>query len=122
MKRLRFWALAMSVLLFVFSIFFAAKPNPVSQLLGMAAIASLVVLLLISGVIGLWHLSRDKWRALIPAMICFTGLLMSPLAGIRSGAAIRSWTFQRNLPRYNEVVRLVEKGEIRSGSSLSKIE
>lgn len=122
MKRLRFYALAISLLLFIFSLFFAAKPHPVSQLLVVAAFTGLVLLLLISVVVGLCLLSREKLRALVPATICFAGLLMSLTIAIWLGGAIRSRIFRRNLPRYNEVVRLVENREIRSGSSLSKIE
>jgi hypothetical protein len=78
--------------------------------------------LLISFVLGLSSFSREKFRAFIPALICLIGLPMSFIAAIVLGSSIKDSRFQKNLPRYMEVVQLIEKGEIKPIPSSSLVQ
>ena len=113
MKAVKFICLVVVALNFLITIYFCEQRTTNKQLLFMAANGVAVVLFLISLVIGFSRCFREKLRAFIPALICFIGLLASVFIGSRLGDAIKDWRFQKNLPRYNAVIRLIEKGELK---------
>jgi hypothetical protein len=116
MKKLKFICLFAVVLNFVVQTFFYEQRTGIKQLLSMATLLSMFMLLLISFVFGLSSFSRERFRAFIPALICFFGLPMSFIAAIVLGISIEKSRFQRNLPRYTEVVQLIKKSEIKPTS------
>jgi len=118
MKILRILSLALVVLNSVAFLLFAAKPNVDKQLLSMTTTAVLLLLLFLgSFVAGFFLFSRLKFRAFVPAAICFVGLPLGVLFALQAGHSFRSWYFQKHLPRYQEVVRLIEAGEIKRRSA-----
>jgi hypothetical protein len=122
MKTLK-WVCSFAVILnFVATIFFCEHRTPNRQLLSMAISGFLLILLLVSFVAGLGLCFREKFRAFVPAAICVIGLPASFFVARYLGNSIENWRFKTNLPRYVEVVQLVEKGEIKTSSSLSRIE
>lgn len=82
----------------------------------------LTFLLLISFVAGICFVRRDKFRAFVPAIICLVGLPANLFISSYLGVSIRDWQFQKNLPRYTEVVHLIEKGEIKASPSDPRIQ
>jgi hypothetical protein len=122
MKTLKLICIIAVLLDFVCDLMFSIKPNTGAQLLGMLIVLILIFLLLVSFIAGICFVRRDKFRAFIPAAICLVGLPANLFIASYLGVSIRDWQFQKNLPRYSEVVHLVEKGEIKTGSSLSKVE
>jgi hypothetical protein len=122
MNTLRFICWSAIALNFAATTLFCARQTTNKQFLCMATTACVLLLLLISFVAGLCFCSRDKFRAFIPAAICLIGLPVSFFAARRLGGSIENWRFQRNLPRYAEVIHLIERGEIRINSSSSRIE
>jgi hypothetical protein len=108
---------------FIAMTLFCSQQTTDRQLFSMATVAGVLFVLLISFVLGLRFCSRDKFRAFIPLAICVIGLPISWFVAGRLGEAIQDWRFKKNLPRYTEVVRLIEKGEIKvpSGSDMLQL-
>src|ERR1700733_9502958 len=92
---------------FVVQTFFFEQRTGIKQLLSMAALLFVFLLLLISFALGLSLFSREKFRAFIPALVCFVGLLAGFIAAIVLAGSIKDARFRKNLPRYTEVVRLI---------------
>jgi hypothetical protein len=80
-----------------------------------AGLAGLVVLmlLLVSFVLGLAAWPQKKFRALVPMMICLIGLPVGFVGAVVLGDRLQNSRFQKNLPRYTEVVQLIEQGKIK---------
>lgn len=121
MKTLKWICSIVVVLNFVVAIFFCEQRTPDRQLLFMATSGFLLILLLVSFVAGLRLCVKEKFRAFVPALICVIGLPFGLFVGGRLGDAIENWRFQKNLPRYTEVVQLIEKGEFKTDSSLVEL-
>jgi len=122
MRKLELICIVAVSLEFACDIWFAAKPNTDLQLIGMAITLATIALLLISFISGIIFIRRDKIRALVPFGICLLGFPTSIIVGSYLGNWVRDWRFQKNLARYNEVVRLVEKAEIKTGLLSSRID
>ncbi len=116
MKRLIFICLLAVILYFGLLAFFAEHVTVQREIL--AGLAGLVVLILlpVSLVLGLAAWPRKKFRALIPMMICLLGLPVGFVGAILLGDRLQNLRFHKNLPRYCEVVQLIEKGEIKPDS------
>lgn len=116
MKALKFTCLFTAALNLMVVIYYCAQRTPNKQLLLMATNSLVVILLLISIVTGFCFCSQEKSRAFVPALVCFIGLLASFFIGACLGNAIKDWRFQKDLPRYNAVVGLIEKGDLKPTS------
>ena len=116
MKKLKILCLFAIILDFVVTIFYCEQRTPNKQLLSIATTGFVFFLLLISLATGLLFCFREKFRAFVPALICIIGLPANIFIGAHLGGAIKNWRFQKNLPRYTEVIHLVEKGGIKKSS------
>jgi hypothetical protein len=119
MKKFKILCLLAIALDFVVTIYYCEQRTPDKQLLYMATTGFFFILLLVALVIGFCFCFRDKFRAFVPALICIIGLLTNFYIGVHVGGAIKSWRFHKNLPRYTEVIDLIEKGEIKNSSTNS---
>jgi len=119
LKTLRNICWAAIVLNFIAMALFCSQQTTNLQLISMATNAGVLLLFLISFVAGLCFCSRDKFRAFIPVAICLVGFPVSWFVAGRLGVAFKDRRFEKNLPRYTEVVRLVEMGKIKKASSES---
>ena len=122
MKKLKLICIIAVLLDFVCDLMFSIKPNTGAQLLGMLIDLILIFLLLASFIAGICFVPRDKFRAFIPAAICLVGLPANLFIASYLGVTIRDWQFRKNLPRYMEVVQLIEKGEIKASPSDPRIQ
>jgi hypothetical protein len=113
MKLLSAFCLLAVILYFGLLTFFAEHETVLRELF--AGLAGLVVLLFLpfSIVLGISAWPRNKFRAFVPALICLLGLPVGFIAAIVIGESLKSANFQKNLPRYTEVVRLIENGNIK---------
>jgi len=121
LKNLSYLSLFAVTANFVAITIFCARQTPNRQLFSGVIIGVLLILSLISLVAGLYFCWREKFRAFIPATICLIGLPISFIAARRLGGSIEHRLFQKNLPRYTEVVRLIEKGEFKTDSYLVEL-
>jgi len=117
MKKFRFICLSVVILNFIVQLYFCEQRTNIKQLFSMATLLLVMMWLLASFVLGLVFFSREKFRAFIPALICLIGLPAGFVAATALGSAIRDSRFQRNLPRYTEVVQLIETGIIKPTTS-----
>lgn len=101
---------------------FSAKPSGDVQLLSMFGVLALVVVGLIGVFIGVRKFATKRFQAFVPATICAVGLASALIAAPVLGGAIRSRRFEANLPRYTEIVRKVEAGELRATDRLERID
>jgi hypothetical protein len=122
MKKFKLVCVFLVLVNFICILLFAIKPKANVQLLGGLICLILLFLLLISFVVGICFFRRDKFHAFIPTLICSVGLPASIFIGSYLGVSIRDWQFRKNLPRYTEVVNLIEKGEIKATSSDPRIQ
>jgi len=116
MKKLSVICIFALVLDFIASILFYARTNVLTQFLGVAITGLVLILLLVSLVLGFMFFSKEKFRAFIPTLICVIGLPVELTIAGHVGAMMEKARFEKNLPRYMEVVRLVEKGDIKPSS------
>jgi hypothetical protein len=121
MKILKFTCLFVMLLNFVVAVFFCEQRTPGKQLIFMATSGFAFVLLLLSLVLGFRFCFREKIRAFVPTLICIIGLPASLFIGGWLGDIIKDWRFQKNLPRYTEVIHLIEKGEVKKNSTDSYV-
>jgi hypothetical protein len=117
MKNLSRICLFAMILNFVAQAYFCEQRTSTKQLLSMAMLLLVLALSLASFVLGLTSFSREKFRAFIPALICLIGLPAGFVAAFALGGSIKDSRFQRNLPRYTEVVRRIETGAIKPTTS-----
>jgi hypothetical protein len=103
-------------------IFFCEHRTPDKQLFSMATSGILLILLAGSLVAGLLRCRREKFHAFVPAAICIIGLLASSLVAPSLGSSIENWRFNNNLPRYVAIAHRIERGEIKTSTSLSRFE
>ena len=122
MQKLKLICIVAVLLDFVCGLLFAIKPNANMQLLDMLMFLILMLLLLVSFVGGICVVHRDKINAFIPTLICLIGLPASLFIASYLGVSIRDWQFQKNLPRYIQVVHKIEKNELRATPSSSRIQ
>ena len=113
MKRFDTICLLAVILYFGLLTFFAEHITVQREIF--AGLAGLVVLILlpVSLVLGLAAWPQKKFRALVPMMICLFGLPVGFVGAIVLGDRLQNSRFHKNLPRYFEVVQLIEKGEIK---------
>lgn len=112
MKTLKYLSWLLVVLNFATAAYFFAHRTPEKQFLIMPFdCGSLVFLLAMLGV-GLYFCRRDKLRAFLPFIICLAGLPLGFFMGGHLGSYIKDQRFNRNFPRYLEVVRLIRSGKI----------
>jgi hypothetical protein len=121
MKILKFICVIAALLNFVCGLIFSVKPNTGAQLFDMLIVLILIFLLLVSVIAGICFARRDKFRAFVPAIICLVGLPASLFIASYLGVSIRDWQFRKNLPRYDEIVHLIEKGELKANASDPRI-
>lgn len=121
MRKLKYICLATVVLHLVVTIYFCEQRTPGKQLLSMAVTGFAGIVSLISLINGFSLYFREKLKAFVPALICIIGLPASMLIGSHLGGVIQSDRFQKNLPRYEAVVELIEKGELTTNSQSSLI-
>ena len=121
MRRFRFVCIVAVLLEFVCGLSFGLKPRAGMQLAATFLALALLGLLLGALVLGIVEARSQGLRAFIPALICLIGLPVAVVGSAYLGVSIRDWRFKRNLPRYMEIVKLVERGDIRSDSSFCSI-
>ncbi len=113
MKTLKLLCLFAVATNFFIQTFFFEQRTTIKQLLSMAFLGLVFVLMLTAFALGLEPHRRDKLRAFVPFLICLIGIPLSYIGGIIWGSSIKESRFQRNLPRFNEVVDLIQKGELK---------
>jgi hypothetical protein len=114
MKILKVFSVVAVLLTFLSSLWFSVKPTGEAQFVAMLLILISILLLVISSVVGIRVARRYRFRAFIPAAICLVGLPVSFMLSSFLGGSIRDWHFRKNLPRYTQVVHLIENGEIKT--------
>jgi hypothetical protein len=122
MKKLSVLCIFAVILYFGLLTYFSAHETVLKELFAGAAAFAVLVLMLVSFVLGLAAYKRSKFRAFIPFLICVFGLPVGFVGAVAWGESIKTVNFKKNLPRYAEVVRLIEKGEIRPSFSGRQIE
>jgi hypothetical protein len=122
MKKLSVLSIFAVILYFGLLTYFSAHETVLKELFAGAAAFAVLVLMLVSFVLGLAAYKRNKFRAFIPFLICVFGLPAGFVGAIVWGESIKAVNFKKNLPRYAEVVSLIEKGEIQPSLSSRQIE
>ncbi|MFO1489207.1 MAG: hypothetical protein U1F65_12100 [Verrucomicrobiota bacterium] len=97
---------------FAVQVFFFSHRTGFRQLLSVGSLFAIGVLMLVSFAISANSSPPKKKHAFIAALICLVGLPAGFIGGVVIGASIQNARFQGNLPRYTEVVRLIERGEL----------
>ena len=100
---------------------FMRQPAANLQSASMLLLFALLILTLVTGIVGLCQLRKSKYRGFIPFGICGCSVLLIILLAPGMGGWMRIRRFPVQMPRYLEVVRLIERGEIRVDSSLAKV-
>jgi hypothetical protein len=113
MKTLKLLCLFAVISNFAVQTWFFEQRTPTKQLPSMALSLLTLILLVISFILGLSFYRREKFRAFVPFFICFVGLPMGFIGSAALGDAIKESRFQKNLLRFNEVVNLIQKGELK---------
>ena len=108
-------ALVVSVY-FVLLTYFVEHENMLKEFFAAVAGFAVLVLAIVSFILGLVFYKHKKLSAFIPCLICLLGLLAGFVGAIVVGESIKAANFKKSLPRYNEVVNLIDKGEIESDS------
>ncbi len=121
MKALRSVCIVAVLLEFICTLSFSIRPRDGLQFVGTFLALALLGLLLGAFVFGIVEACSHGLRAFIPALICLIGLPVAVMGSAYLGHSIRDWRFKRNLPRYMEIARMVERGEIRTRSSFYTI-
>ena len=113
MKKLGVVCATAVILYFGLLTYFAEHETVLKELF--AAAAGLVVLTLIpiSAVFPACSGRGKNFLAYIPFLICLGGLPAGFIGAIMVGESIKEANFKKNLPRYVELVRLIENGEIK---------
>jgi hypothetical protein len=122
MKKFSVLCVIVVFLYFCLLTYFAAHETMLKELFAGAAGFAVLILMLISLVLGLILYQRKKFHAFIPFLICLLGLPAGFFGAIAWGESIKAVNFKKNLPRYAEVVSLIEKGEIQPSLSSRQIE
>ena len=117
MKVLGYICLFAVALYFGIATFFAEHETILREVFAVAAAFVVLILLLVSFVLGLGAFHRERFHALVPMLICLLGLPVGFIGAIVLGESLKSARFQKNLPRYTEVVQLIKSGEIKSNPS-----
>lgn len=110
LKSLCFFA---TILNFSIQAYFYEQRTALKQLAAMGVLGLFFVLILVSFILGLDRYSREKFKGFVPFLICSIGLIISFVGGIALGNAIKESRFQKNLPRFNEVVTLIQTGKLK---------
>ena len=121
MRKFSFVCIVAVLLEFVCMSSFGIRPRAGLQLAGMFLALALLGLLFGASVFGIVEARSQGVRAFVPALICLVGLPVAVVGSAFLGESIRDWQFKRNLPRYMEIVRMVERGDIRTRSSFYSI-
>ena len=111
MKKLAGFCVVGLIANFAVMAYFAAQRNLIMQLISMATLLAVLILPLVSFVFGLANYRRDKFRAFVPLLICVVGLPVSFIGAVALGGSVKQSRFQKNLTRYNEVVRHIQAGD-----------
>jgi hypothetical protein len=113
MKKLKLLCLFAVISNFAVQTWFFEQRTPIKQLPSMALLLLMLILLVVSFILGFSSFSRDRFRAFVSFSICFLGLLISLIAAGALGGTIKTARFEKNLPRFNEVVNLIQNGELK---------
>jgi hypothetical protein len=108
-------ALAVSVY-FVLLTYFVEHGNLLKEFFAAVSGFAVLVLAIVSFILGLVFYKYRKFSAFIPCLICLLGLLAGFVGAIGVGESIKATNFKKSLPRYNEVVSLIDRGEIERDS------
>jgi hypothetical protein len=103
-------------LYFVLLTYFVEHGNMLTEFFAATAGFVVLILMLISAVGVKISFQKKNLLASVPFLICFFGLPVGFCGAISVGESIKAANFQKNLPRYNEAVNLIAKGEIESDS------
>ncbi|MEY4917489.1 MAG: hypothetical protein RL616_1402 [Verrucomicrobiota bacterium] len=117
MKKLALICVLAVGVYFAMLTYFVEHENMLKEFLAAAAGLTVVLLMLASFVRGLVSYKTKKVFAFVPCIICLLGLPTGFIGAIVLGESIKAANFQKNLPRYTELVKLIENGEIKRGSN-----
>ena len=112
MKNLTAVCATAVILYFGFFTFFAEHETLLKELFAGAAGFAVLILMVVSFVFGFASYQRKKIYAFIPFLICLISLPAVFIGGIILGEIIHAANFQKNLPRFMNVVHLIENGEV----------
>ena len=112
MKILKYISGLVVISNFVAVVLFSKQRTAEGQLLATATLVGSVIFTLAFCLYGVRFYRRDKFHAISPAVICLIGLPLGFYVGGAWGNHLKAQQFRRNLPRYQELVRLVKKGGI----------
>jgi len=113
MKKLAVICVIAVIVYFGLLTYFAAHETMLRELFAGVAGFAVLILMLISFVLGVVTYHRNKFLAFIPFLICLFGLPTGFVGAIAWGESIKASNFQKSLPRFTKVVRLIENGQIK---------
>lgn len=122
MKTIKVSCLILVALNFITMLIFSEHKTPGRQLFAMATNGFLMILFVATLFDGLLKCTKEKFRAFIPAAICITGIFASFFVGSYLGNMLENRRINKDLPSYVSIAHRIEKGEIKTGTSLSRIE
>jgi hypothetical protein len=117
MNKLTFACVSAMILYFGLLTCFAEHENMFKEFFAAAAAFVVLNLIWISFILGLVSYKRKKIYAFIPCLICLFGLPAGFVGAIVLGESIKAANFKKSLPRYTEVVRLIENDRIKPDSA-----